>query len=110
MQRASSKGRLQCYEGIDANQALYEWNHARQLLALRRAEHASEDSDVYGAEFLIDCLSDGSSVAALCRFMEQSRSLAAILPAEGRSGTTHHGNANHRRAPPHLAAGGPAAR
>src|ERR671915_2457136 len=27
--------RLQCYEGIDASQALYEWNYARQLLAVR---------------------------------------------------------------------------
>jgi MoxR-like ATPase len=30
--------RLQCYEGIDAAQALYEWDHARQLLHLRTAE------------------------------------------------------------------------
>src|SRR5438045_542060 len=30
--------RLQCYEGIDASQALYEWDHARQLLHLRAAE------------------------------------------------------------------------
>ncbi len=27
--------RLQCYEGIDAAQALYEWNYAKQLLAVR---------------------------------------------------------------------------
>src|SRR4029079_11194721 len=27
--------RLQCYEGIDTHQALYEWDHARQLLAIR---------------------------------------------------------------------------
>ena len=46
--------RLQCYEGIDANQALYEWNYARQLLALRKAEHSGDDSDVYAAEFLIE--------------------------------------------------------
>ena len=30
--------RLQCYEGLDANQAVYEWDHARQLLHLRAAE------------------------------------------------------------------------
>ena len=30
--------RLQCYEGIDASQALYEWNYSRQLLHLRTAE------------------------------------------------------------------------
>ena len=27
--------RLQCYEGIDASQALYEWNYSRQLIAVR---------------------------------------------------------------------------
>jgi MoxR-like ATPase len=32
--------RLQCYEGIDAAQALYEWDHARQLVHLRAAEAA----------------------------------------------------------------------
>jgi MoxR-like ATPase len=42
--------RLQCYEGIDAAQALYEWNYARQLLALRRAESA----DLYTKDFLIE--------------------------------------------------------
>ena len=30
--------RLQCYEGIDASQALYEWDYTRQLLHLRAAE------------------------------------------------------------------------
>jgi MoxR-like ATPase len=33
--------RLQCYEGLDASAALYEWNHLRQLLELRVAETAS---------------------------------------------------------------------
>lgn len=42
--------RLQCYEGIDAGHALYEWNHPRQLLALRR----SGDIDLYTDEFLIE--------------------------------------------------------
>ncbi|HEY6423655.1 MAG TPA: MoxR family ATPase [Pseudonocardiaceae bacterium] len=36
--------RLQCYEGIDTNQALYEWDYARQLLYIR----ALSDSDVGG--------------------------------------------------------------
>src|SRR3954447_12697282 len=30
--------RLQCFEGIDAAEALYEWNHPRQLLGIRLAE------------------------------------------------------------------------
>src|SRR3546814_3121850 len=33
--------RLQCYEGLDANAAIYEWNYQRQLLA-RSEEHTSE--------------------------------------------------------------------
>ncbi|CAN5321078.1 MoxR family ATPase [soil metagenome] len=43
--------RLQCYEGIDASHALYEWNYARQLLALRRSE---TNIDLYADEFLIE--------------------------------------------------------
>jgi MoxR-like ATPase len=50
--------RLQCYEGIDASQALYEWNYSRQLLAVRalREEEASDAlvHDVFGPEFLIE--------------------------------------------------------
>src|SRR5512144_2631180 len=34
--------RLQCYEGIDASQAVYEWDYSRQLLHLRAAEAAGE--------------------------------------------------------------------
>jgi MoxR-like ATPase len=42
--------RLQCYEGIDAGHALYEWNYARQLLSLRQDSNA----DLYADEFLIE--------------------------------------------------------
>jgi MoxR-like ATPase len=45
--------RLQCYEGIDASQALYEWDYARQLLAARTADEASV-ADLYGPEFLVE--------------------------------------------------------
>src|SRR4051812_49955459 len=34
--------RLQCYEGIDAPEALYEWNYPRPLLSIRLAEAAGE--------------------------------------------------------------------
>ncbi len=44
--------RLQCYEGIDAQHALYEWNYQRQLLAIRQAKKA--DSDIYEDCFLIE--------------------------------------------------------
>ncbi len=43
--------RLQCYEGIDAAHALYEWNYQRQLLAIRQA--GERDIDIYDDRFLI---------------------------------------------------------
>jgi MoxR-like ATPase len=49
--------RLQCYEGIDAAQALYEWDYARQLLyarALQAGEVREHVSELYGPEFLIE--------------------------------------------------------
>jgi MoxR-like ATPase len=48
--------RLQGYEGIDVNHAVYEWNYARQLMAIRLAEATGESSappDVFSPEFLI---------------------------------------------------------
>jgi len=44
--------RLQCYEGIDAAAALYEWNYPRQMLAIRQA--GEESIDIYGEAFLIE--------------------------------------------------------
>ena len=47
--------RLQCYEGITAAEALYEWNYQRQLLAIRLAESHSlklSDADLFTEEFL----------------------------------------------------------
>ncbi len=43
--------RLQCYEGIDAAHALYEWNYQRQLLAIRHA--GEQEVDIYDDRFLI---------------------------------------------------------
>jgi MoxR-like ATPase len=44
--------RLQCYEGLDASQALYEWDYPKQLLALRATE--ADLGAVYGEEFLLE--------------------------------------------------------
>jgi MoxR-like ATPase len=45
--------RLQCFEGIDAGQALYEWDYARQLVAVRAAQSgAVQAGDLFGPEFL----------------------------------------------------------
>ena len=47
--------RLQCYEGIDASAALYEWNFPRQMLALRlHPDGAGGNVDIYSDEFLIE--------------------------------------------------------
>jgi MoxR-like ATPase len=48
--------RLQCYDGIDAAEALYEWNYSRQLLRIRLAEAAGERLDeggLFSADYLI---------------------------------------------------------
>jgi MoxR-like ATPase len=44
--------RLQCYEGIDAAAALYEWNYPRQMLAIRQA--GDQNIDIYRDDFLIE--------------------------------------------------------
>ena len=48
--------RLQCYEGIDASQALYEWNYSRQLIAVRAmdaGDAAAHVEDLFAEEFLV---------------------------------------------------------
>jgi MoxR-like ATPase len=51
--------RLQCYEGIDTNQALYEWDYARQMLAIRALSERQLDHDdavdrLFGPKFLLE--------------------------------------------------------
>ena len=46
--------RLQCYEGIDAAQALYEWNYAKQLLAVRADGEKAGVDDVFSERFLVE--------------------------------------------------------
>jgi MoxR-like ATPase len=47
--------RLQCFEGIDASQALYEWDYARQLIAVRAAQSgALSATDLFAPEFLAE--------------------------------------------------------
>ncbi len=67
--------RLQCYEGLTAAEALYDWNHARQLLAIRLAEARGdrlEEADLFTEEYLqerpiLRCVrgSDGSPAVLL---------------------------------------------
>ncbi|MFM7124586.1 MAG: AAA family ATPase [Actinomycetes bacterium] len=72
--------RLQCYEGIDAAQAVYDWDYSRQLLHLRAAEASGEatakkanelESELYSERFLIK--------RALLRALEQRDTPAVLL-------------------------------
>jgi MoxR-like ATPase len=72
--------RLQCYEGIDAAQAVYDWDYARQLLHLRAAEISGEaqgrssddlEADLYQRRFLIR--------RALLRSIESGAATAPVL-------------------------------
>jgi MoxR-like ATPase len=48
--------RLQCYEGIDASEALYEWNYPRQMLGIRLAEARGDDiseASLFGPDYLV---------------------------------------------------------
>ena len=51
--------RLQCYEGLDVNSAVYEWNYQKQLLSIRLAEGGGQSSaeserHIFGREFLLE--------------------------------------------------------
>ncbi len=49
--------RLQCYEGLTANEALYDWNYQRQLLSIRLSEArgaAIDEADLYTEAYLVD--------------------------------------------------------
>ena len=49
--------RLQCYEGLTANEALYDWNYQRQLLSIRLAEAQGaniSEADLYTETYLVD--------------------------------------------------------
>jgi MoxR-like ATPase len=66
--------RLQCYEGIDVSEALYEWNYPRQLLRIRLAEASGEDiaeEDLFGRDYLVR--------RPLLRAIEHAGPLPAVL-------------------------------
>jgi MoxR-like ATPase len=66
--------RLQCYEGLDVNQAVYEWNYTRQIMHIRlheaRGDHLSE-AELFGPEFLLK--------RPLLQAIEHSRERPAVL-------------------------------
>ena len=49
--------RLQCYEGLDVNQAVYEWNYTRQMLHIRLLEARGEkaqEAELFGNDYLLE--------------------------------------------------------
>ncbi|WP_170379874.1 AAA family ATPase [Ruegeria atlantica] len=54
-QRAARLIRLQCYEGLDASHAIYEWNYQRQLLAIRasEAQGGTSEAQLFNDDFLL---------------------------------------------------------
>lgn len=51
--------RLQCYEGLDVNTAVYEWNYQRQLISIRRSEASGDveslsESDLFSDKYLLE--------------------------------------------------------
>lgn len=67
--------RLQCYEGIDVSQAVYDWDYARQLLHLRAAEATGETARVTTDDLEAELYSE--------RFLIKRALLRAIGPTEG---------------------------
>ena len=67
--------RLQCYEGIDAAQAVYEWDYARQLLHLRTAEATGDAATTSAAELEAELYDP--------RFLIRRPLLEALSPTEG---------------------------
>ena len=73
--------RLQCYEGLTADQALYEWNYQRQLLAIRLSEVSETkltEADLFTEEFLLErpilrCVRDTGAVAPVLLIDEIDR-------------------------------------
>ena len=68
--------RLQCYEGLDVNTAVYEWNYPRQMLEIRLLEARGEAEratahDIFGADFLIR--------RPLLQALEASKGAAPVL-------------------------------
>jgi MoxR-like ATPase len=45
--------RLQCHEGIDLHHAVYDWDYARQLLAMRAAEGGVDEGELFSRRFLL---------------------------------------------------------
>ena len=87
--------RLQCHEGIDLHHAVYDWDYARQLLALRAAEGGVDEGELFSRRFLLRdavwrhrfgrwCL---QTTGVPNNWRPAASSLSALLPLESSSPT-----------------------
>src|SRR4029450_8362697 len=76
--------RLQCYEGLDANTSLYEWNYSKQMLKIKLEEGGGRSRDeleqiIFGEEFLLkrpllDAIMSGGAAPPVLLIDEVDRS------------------------------------
>ena len=102
--------RLQCYEGIDTNQALYEWDYARQMLQIRALSErqAADDQAVdklFGPKFLLErpllaAVKAGDQAVLLIDEMDRADDEfeAFLLEILSDFQITHPGDRHHQRA------------
>jgi MoxR-like ATPase len=78
--------RLQCYEGLDIHQAVYDWNYTRQMLHIRLTEAqggTANEAELFGPEFLLrrpllEAIDSDSQIAPILLIDEIDRSDAAF--------------------------------
>ena len=78
--------RLQCYEGIDAFSAVYEWNYTQQLLWIKLCEQRNEslhESDIYDRRFLLEaCIGQQTRALALNDVVLHKWNIARMIEFE----------------------------
>lgn len=77
--------RLQCYEGLDENKALYEWNYQRQLLRIQMKESNLREEDLFSMDYLLPrpllqgLMSEGPSVLLIDEIDKTDAEFEAFL-------------------------------
>ncbi len=111
--------RLQCYEGLDASSAIYEWNYQRQLLAIKAKEHDNVSSDAIEAQIfseayllrrpLLEAISQAEPPVLLIDEIDRADEEFEAYPARGavgfpdhRAGARHHHREKHPPCHPDL--------
>ena len=96
--------RLQCYEGIDVNNAVYEWAYAKQMLHIRLlessgAQRAETEREIYSPQFLVkrpllQAIESDGTTAPVLLIDEIDRAVEPLLPQGHRRGGPRQGGAD----------------